>query len=463
MFDLVIPRGAYHRANGNLPPFELVNMLPEETPSAKGGVSLLSFPGLVTSVTRGSGPIYGVFRQDDLFSGATFCVSGTHLYKDGTDLGAIDGSGPVWWAASDVELCVGRGAHAYSYNGTTLAAIAFPDSANVIWGTFIAGLFVFARAGSRKFYWSSILDARTIDPLDFASAESSASYILQVLAIGDVLYIGCGDKVEAWYPTGDGTLPLLRISQRTAKKGLAASGCMVVLDNALHFVADDHTVYRMADVPTRISNHGIEEQIAGSTSCAAFAYGWQGHAILIVRLDDASYGYDVVTSQWHERRTTGLANWAAQCACQQTDGTPLFGNSAGGELVVHSGWAEGASELSREFTAAVPLTGARVFDSIELECNAGQSTVLSGSGSDPVIEMRYSRDGGNTWSSWTDAALGNAALGGTGKYRTRAKWRRLGTFDAPGALFHFRVTDPVPFRVSSAFGDESSAGRARAA
>jgi hypothetical protein len=86
MFELMIPKGAYHRTNGNLPPLELVNMLPEETPSAKGGVSLLSFPGLTTSVTRGSGPINGVYRRSDLFSGAIFSVSGTHLYKDGTDL-----------------------------------------------------------------------------------------------------------------------------------------------------------------------------------------------------------------------------------------------------------------------------------------------------------------------------------------------------------------------------------------
>lgn len=455
MFELVIPKGTYHRANGNLPPFELVNMLPEETPSAKGGVSHLSFPGLAVLATRGDGPINGTFRQDDLFGGAVFCISGSTLYKDGTSIGTIDGSGPVWWAASDLELCVGRGQSAYSYNGTNLTAIAFPDGANVTWGTFIAGLFVFVRANSRKFYWSAVLDARTIDPLDFASAESSASYIVQALAVGDVLYFGCKDKIEAWYPTGDGVLPFLRISQRTAKKGLPGPGCMVELDNAVHFAGDDHVIYRMADVPTRISNHGIEEQIAASASCAVFCYYWQGHAILIVRLDAASYGYDVVTGQWHERRTTGLTNWAAQCACQQTDGTPLFGDSAGPALIEHSGWAEGASELSREFTAAVPLTSSRIIDSIELECNAGQTDL---EGTSPLIEMRYSRDGGNTWSDWLDVALG-----ATGEYRRRVKWRRLGMFDAPGALFHFRVTDPVPFRVSGAIGDESSAGRARAA
>jgi hypothetical protein len=459
--DLVIPKGVYHRANGNLPPFELVNMLPEETPSARGGVSLLSFPGLATSTTIGANPILGIFRQDDLFTGSTFvCNSSGTVYKDGVSIGTVDGSGPVWWAASNLELCVGRGAHAYSYNGTTFSAITFPDGANVLWGTYIAGLFIFARSGSRKFYWSAVDDARTIDALDFASAESDASFLVQVLAIGDVLYNGCGDKVEAWYPTGDGTLPFLRISQRTAKKGIIAPGCMVELDNALHFLSTDHVTYRMADVPERISNHGIEEQVANSTTFALFAYYWQGHAVLMERLDTASYGYDVLTGQWHERRTDGVTNWAASSAFQQADGTPLFGASTGPELLEYSGWAEGASVLSREFSAAIPLTSSQIVDSIELECNSGATTDLTIT--NPVIEMRYSRDGGNTWSDWNDAALGSAPVGGTGHYRVRAKWRRLGSFGPPGALFHFRVTDAVPFRVSSAFGEESSAGRARA-
>jgi hypothetical protein len=455
MFDLVIPQGTYHRTNGNLPPFELVNMLAESTPSAKGGVSLLSFPGLATSVTRGAGPIVGVYRRTDLFGGATFSFSNGHLYKDATDLGAVAGSGPVSWASSDIELVVTRGGAAYSYNGTNLAAITFPDSANVTAVTFLVGLFIFARAGSHKYYWSAVLDARTIDALDFASAESSPDRLLDVLALGggDTLALAGKDSIEFHYPTGNAVLPFLKIQQRTAAIGVIATGCMAEMDNALHYIGQDRSVYRMADVPTVVSNEGIAEQIAASSTYSLFKYIWQGHSVLMIRLATASYGFDARTGLWHERRTTGLTNWAAQCACQADAGTPLFGSSTGGELLVYSGWAEGLSELSREFTAAIPLTSTDILDSIELECNSGQTTVL---GSAPLIEMRYSRDGGNTWGAFT-----SVPLGGVGEYRARAKWRRLGMFDAPGALFHFRVTDPVPFRASSAFGGESSAGRSR--
>lgn len=453
MPDLMLPRGAYHRANGNFPPFELVNLFLEQTAAARGGVSFLSFPGLASTATRGTGPINGIFRQDDLFSGATFTVSGSTLYKDGTSLGTINGSGPVWFAASDIELVVGRGQSAYSYNGTTLAAISFPDGANVTWGTFLAGLFVFARAGSRKFYWSAVYDARTIDGSDFASAESSASYLVQVLAIGDVLYLGCKDKIEAWYPTGDGTLPFQRITQRTAKKGVAASGAMVELDNALHFVGDDRTVYRMAEVPERISDHGIEEQLAASATFSCFTFLHQGHAFLIVRTDTKSLGFDALTTGWLERRSWGLTNWRAQCATGKADGTPMFGSATTNDIFEHSGWQDAGQPHAREFTGVVPSTSAFPLFKVEIEANTGSAPITV---PDPEIEMCFSRDGGNTFSAFRPAKLG-----ATGKYRARPRWRRLGSFDAPGALLHFRVTDPVPFRVSSALSNESSAGRAR--
>lgn len=452
--DLVLPKGAYHRSNGNLPPFELVNMFAEATPSAKGGVSLLSFPGLISSVTRGSGPITGLYRRTDLFGGATFALSSTALYKDATNLGAVTGTAPVSFAASDLELLVTTGGVAKSYNGTNFNNIVFPDTANVTAVTFLAGLFFYARAGSHKFYWSAVLDGRTIDPLDFASAESSPDWLLDLLAVGDALYLGGKDSIETWVPTGDGTLPVQRVTMRTTPKGVIATGCMVELDNALHFIGNDRIVYRMGDVPERISNHGIEEQIAASTTFKLFRYYYQGHAMLCVRLDTGTWGFDVLTGEWHERRTWDLSNWIVGCAAMRDDGTPIFGSAVGDDLLIHSGWAEGTSVLSREFTAAIPLDRATPVDEIEIEANTGAADLTT----DPQIEMRTSRDRGNTWGPWRPASLG-----ATGQYRKRPTWRRVGTFGPPGALCHFRCTDPVPLRVSGATGQETSAGRARAA
>jgi len=141
--------------------------------------------------------------------------------------------------------------------------------------------------------------------------------------------------------------------------------------------------------------------------------------------------------------------------------TGYFGHATTGELMGWSEWDDMSEALERRFTAAQQLDEPVPIVSLKLWCNVGQSTVSSGTGSAPVIEMRYSDDAGQTWSDWDDADLGNASLGGSGQYRTLPEWRALGMFDFPGVMFEFRVTDPVPFRLSSVKVNDPKGGRSR--
>ena len=61
----------------------------------------------------------------------------------------------------------------------------------------------------------------------------------------------------------------------------------------------------------------------------------------------------------------------------------------------------------------------------------------------PQAMLRWSNDGGSTWSNehWT-------GIGQIGKYRNRAIWRRLGT--ARDRVFEVVVTDPVNAVIVSA-------------
>jgi hypothetical protein len=227
---------------------------------------------------------------------------------------------------------------------------------------------------------------------------------------------------------------------------------MVDIDNALHFIGSDRVAYRMGDVPDRISDSGIEEALNASTTFSCFPMVWNGHPVFYCRLDTETLGFDIATGQWHERASEGQTNWAAGCCIQQADGTPLFGSAITNDLLIHSGWAEGASDLVRTFTAAIPSDGTIPVDEVEIECNSG-----TGSVADPMVEMRFSRDRGNIWSAWVAKPLGN-----NGKFRTRPRWRRLGYADAPGLLLQFRVSAAVDFRVSGSTGQESASGRTRA-
>lgn len=446
--------GAYRRDQGNMPELKLVNFFVEKTPVTEGQVTLQSRRGLTQSYTAGTGPVRGIFQQDGSFSGDTFTVSSGTLYRGAASIGAITGSGHVSFACSGSELLVCAGASLYSYNGTNLVAVTFPDADNVIAVAFIAGLFVAIPANSQKFYWSAVLDGRTWGALDFASAELAPDNLLDALAFQGSLFLFGQDTIETWYPNGSLDLPFTRIDQRLYSRGVHSTGCCAILDNAPFFVADDGVLYRLSDVPERLSDHGIEERISASSSVICYAYSFEGHKFFVVRLDSNSYQYDVATGQFSELASYGRTNFAARCAVN-VDAIPYFGDDTAGKV-----WAFGSSyqddggTMEGIFSAGFHTTVPVFIDTLEVVANVGWTDALGGA--DPVIEMRQSRDTGATWSGWRDASLG-----GQGHYRTRARYRRNGMFDSPGGLFEFRISDPTPRRISGVYVNEPGGGRSR--
>lgn len=85
------------------------------------------------------------------------------------------------------------------------------------------------------------------------------------------------------------------------------------------------------------------------------------------------------------------------------------------------------------------------FDTFQVDLETGLG-IADGQGEDPQIMLRWSDDGGQTWSPerWTSA-------GPQGAFKTRAVWRRLG--QARDRVFEVTMTDPVPWRLIAAWID----------
>jgi hypothetical protein len=454
--EVAFGAGAYRRVNGRMPELRLVNMHLEASVTAENGVVLLSREGLVPDAVVGLGPVRGVHQRDGLFGGDRFTVSGSRLYRGGALLAEIAGDGPVSFASSDTEVVVTAGTIAYSYNGTDVAAIDFPDGANVRAVAFIADLFIFVRDGSGKWYWSAVLNARSVDGLDFATAESAPDGLLHVLAIGDELWLLGAATIEPWAVTGALDLPFQRFDQRIFRKGVFGTGCACDLDNAMHWVGSDGIVYRASDVPERLTDHGLEERFSRAASLSAYSYTRDGHAFFCVRTPDGTFAYDAATKEWSELSSFGKSTFRASCAVT-LGGEAYLGDDATGTIWKFSGYSDPEGTFERLFTAGVRLTGGTLFvERVNLDINVGWTELLAGQGSNPLVEMRYSRDGGATWSSWDGVPMGRQ-----GEYRVRPEWRALGLFDAPGALMEFRCTDPVALRLSAVLANEPVGGRAR--
>lgn len=448
--------GAYRRDSGDLPEVRVVNMFAERTPTAEGGVTLLSREGLSEYAERGNGPVQGIFCDPGNFGGSIFVVSGGTLYKDGTSLGTVAVTGPVSFASSGTELVLTGGTIPYSYNGTNLAAISLPDTFDCLAVDFLSSRFLFLRSGSQKFYWSALLNGRSVNSLHFASAESASDGLLDLKVIRSNLFLFGRKTVEAWRTTGNSDLPYQLIAQNVQSKGIIATGCVVEADNAPHFIAQDGLFCRLGEIPERMSDSGIEEKIVASASRKLVTYDYEGHTFIIIRLDDEAYAFDAQTRQFHSLESYDLDIFRALSATN-IGPTAYLGDDTTGQVWTFDGWDDDGDPVTRLFTAYFPInSGTVAIDNLWIEANVGRTDLLAGQGSDPVVEMRYSRDAGATWSDWEAAPLGEQ-----GEYRTIPEWRALGSFDAPGAMFEFRVTDPVGFRVSGVHVNDPIPGRSR--
>lgn len=441
--------GAYDRTTGNLPPLELVNMMVEGAKTSENQICLQSRPGLATSATRGTGPIKAIYSEQGVFSGAVFTVSGSTAYKDATSLGAVNGSGPYSLAGTASEVLIAGGGTLQRSTGAALANVTFPDSAPVRAICVINFLFVAVRGDSTypgRFYWSAVNNGNSWNALDYATAERVPDALMDIAALGDNIWLFGQSSLEVWQNTGNATLPFERIEQVAFDRGIMTTGCWAKVDNTLVFIGSDAVVYRASDGnPVRISDHWLEEKIAASTAWSMFSFKWQGHEFACVRIDAGSFLYDTVTQQWCEFQSSA-GQWIARCAAM-VGTTAYFGHSSTGAVMTFSGWQDLGADLERRFTAATPLDSRLAIDIVRVWANAGQGA---------TVQMRYSRDGGQSWSAYVSVSAGTAA-----QYRIRPEWRRCGMFDFPGAMFDFKCVSNSGLRISAVKINDAAGGRSR--
>lgn len=135
--------------------------------------------------------------------------------------------------------------------------------------TQVSSYVMVSQGNSQKFFWVNPGET-TIDPLDFASKESSPDPIIHMRAVGDQVMIMGSKSTENWYATGNLAAPFAPIEGRVYARGVI-NGTPVVIDDGIILVGDDGRVYSIGFQPgdavdtswgvNRISNNGVEERI----------------------------------------------------------------------------------------------------------------------------------------------------------------------------------------------------------
>jgi hypothetical protein len=445
----------------------LVNLFPEIVP--EGGKQAAFFnraPGLKFQQTIGTGPIRALWAHQT--NGSDFyVVSGTEFYKvtgltaTPTLLGTVTGTGPVSIADNGTQIFLACNPDGFIYNEVTnvFAQITDPDFTGAVTVAYLDGYFVYNEPDSQKVWVTQLLDGSSVDPLDFASAEGSPDGLVAINVDHREAWLFGTDSVEVWYDAGLADFPLTRIQGAFNEIGCVAAFSVAKLDNGLFWLGTDARgqgiVYRNNGYTgIRISTHAIEYAIAqyGNISDAvAYTYQQEGHSFYVLTFPtgDATWVYDASTQAWHERAgwNTTLGEFTrhrSNCQCNFGGNTVVGDYENGNIYTLDLGvYADnGAIQKWLRSWRALP-TGTNTLKrtaqhSLQLDCESGTG-LNTGQGSDPEIMLRWSDDGGHTWSNEHLSKMGKI-----GQYYRRVFWRRLGmTMQLRDRVYEVSQTDPV--------------------
>jgi hypothetical protein len=315
---------------------------------------------------------------------------------------------------------------------------------------YLDGYIIWSRAGTKQFFLSALYQATTIDAADFASAESTPANLARVLVANAEMWAFKDRGLEVWVDTGASPFPFERIPGARDKRGIAAPLSAVDVDGSPFWLADDLIVYRAQGyTPTRISEHGLEEIIrkgaatVGVSDAFAMTYTQGGHKFYVLTFPalGRTFVYDATNPAWHERQSgTSLvpARWDVNCLCAAFDNKVFAGTKDGlvSELDLDSYSDQGEPVRRVAVTPPLYADGKRAIQPvIEIECELGVG-LNEGQGFDPEVMLRWSDDGGSTWSNERKANLGR-----TGVRNRRVMFRRLGAFRQ--RMFEISISDPV--------------------
>ncbi len=307
--------GAYVARSLNAAANRCVNLYPEVVPEGgKEAAFLQRCPGLRLVATVGDGPIRGMWKFGDFL----YVASGGKLYRvDGnfaaTELGLINGSGPVSMADNGIQLFVACNPSAFIYNANTsvFAQITDPDFPGAVSVGYLDSYFVFNEPNSQRVWVTSLLDGTAIDPLDFASAEGNPDNIVSLMVDHREVWLFGNNTVEVWYNAGLADFPLARIDGAFMETGCLAPYSVAKLDNAVFWLGSDARgngiVYRNQGYNAqRVSTHAIEWQIQQYgvlNDAIGYSYQQDGHSFYVLTFPtaQATWVFDVATGAWHER------------------------------------------------------------------------------------------------------------------------------------------------------------------
>jgi len=214
-------------------------------------INASGIPGTDYSSTLGGANVYARSATDGLVPAVVLTITSVSNNAS-SNLVTLSVAGGTGLNVSGATL---TGGNVHALQGCTIPDGQTPSSVTQIDNYVLVSI-----AATNKFYWINPGET-SIDPLNFASKESSPDPIIQMRTVGDQVLILGAKATENWYSTGNSLAPFAPIQGRAYARG-CLSGTAVVLDDDVILAGDDGKAYKFGlQGVTVISNNGIEERI----------------------------------------------------------------------------------------------------------------------------------------------------------------------------------------------------------
>lgn len=455
---------AYTSRSRNLAAQRCINLYPElvETRDGKNIGAFYSVPGETLLATIGAGPHRGAHV---IPGGLLYVVSGNGLYSVNSSwvatlLGTLStSSGPVSMIDNGTQVAVFDGSAGYCWTGTVFQTISLPFTGPVS-ANYQDGFGIVNQLGTATWWQSNYKDLTTWGALNFGTADAKPDW---VTAIGDKnreVWLFGQNSTEIWVNAGASGFAFQRLQGVFIENGCVATFSVAKMDESLIWLGSNEygqgmvfisEGYRAKPITTHAIAHAIESYSAISDAIG-YVYQQDGHNFYVLTFPTANvtWCWDQSTGLWHQRAAFvgGSFNRHDSNSYAFYNGRHVVGDWQSGNLYAldldnytDNGrpmkWVRSWRALPANKAAERPMA----FDLLQVDLETG---ITVPAGMNPQIALRWSDDGGNSWSNEHLQAWGV-----TGATANRVRWRRLGsTRDSTGLDRTFEISSSDPVRAA---------------
>lgn len=433
-----------------------------EGSGAKSPITLRSTEGLVK---RGVSGLGGSGRSNGkLFKGREYYVIGQSLVAiDSVNIIYVIGT--LSTTSARCQMVAGRnylmivdGSYGYTYDGTTFATITDPDfPANPTHCIYIDNFFLVNDAGTDTFYRSDFEDPTSWDALLFEVASASPDNILALATYDRNILAYGSETIQAYFNGGGSGFNFVPYSN-TIQMGIAAPHSVAKTPYGVCFLAvsedGGYGVVKFAGGAQPISNADDHDEIGGLTKvndAIGMSYTLKGRTFYILTFptDGVTKAFDLTNNTSFHRKSYQISRWRVNGL--GFDGERALGVdyandkiyeldadvfTEDGEIIERIRDTQIISQSNNRFS--VPM--------LEVDAKAGVG-LATGQGSDPVMGLAISRNGGVSYSGFRYKSVGKM-----GEYELQSVWRELGgQFRSLNTRMIY--TEPTDFEIYGAYAE----------